>query len=122
VAPGHPSRRRHARHRLIPRPKEQPPCPATFTTTSIPSNAPRAAAPAPSWAGWSTPLVFVAVNLLLAAVAASAGRGWAIYPAIGWSIGLAAHGVLVFFLTGGAGLYEQLLQRERPPAGAEDPW
>jgi hypothetical protein len=74
--------------------------------------------------GWMVhALVFVAVNLLLAALAASAGRGWAIYPAIGWSIGLAAHGVLVFFLTGGAGLYEQLLQRERARLQAQrDPW
>jgi hypothetical protein len=56
-------------------------------------------------------------------VAASAGRTWAIYPAIGWSVGLAVHGIVVFFLTGGAGLYEQLLQRERDRLQAQrDPW
>jgi hypothetical protein len=74
--------------------------------------------------GWMIhALVFVAVNLLLAALAASAGRNWAIYPALGWSVGLAVHGIVVFFLTGGAGLYEQLLQRERDRLQAQrDPW
>jgi hypothetical protein len=74
--------------------------------------------------GWMVhALVFVAVNLLLAALAASAGRMWAIYPAVGWSVGLAVHGIVVFFLTGGAGLYEQLLQRERARLQAQrDPW
>ncbi|MBA2963656.1 MULTISPECIES: 2TM domain-containing protein [Ramlibacter] len=66
--------------------------------------------------------VFVAVNLLLAFLSASSGRGWAIYPALGWSIGLAVHGVLVYGLGGGSGLYAQLVQRERARLAARDPW
>jgi 2TM domain len=57
--------------------------------------------------------VFTAVNTMLALIAFSHGRSWAIYPAMGWSIGLAIHGVVVFLRTHGAGLHERLLQSER---------
>jgi hypothetical protein len=56
--------------------------------------------------------VYVLVNLMLAAMAISMGRNWAIFPAIGWGFGLAVHGVVVFFVTGN-GLHEYLLERER---------
>jgi hypothetical protein len=73
--------------------------------------------------GWMIhAIVFVAVNLLLAALSAAGGRNWAIYPALGWSVGLAVHGVVVFFLTGDSGLYTQLLERERARLAARDPW
>ena len=57
--------------------------------------------------------VYVAVNLLLAALSAMSGGHWAVFPAVGWGIGLAMHGVVVFLVTGGAGLHERLVQRER---------
>ena len=57
--------------------------------------------------------VFLAVNTMLALIAASGGRSWAIYPAVGWGIGLAIHGAVVFLVTGGGGLHERLLQNER---------
>ena len=57
--------------------------------------------------------VYVAVNLLLAALSATSGRHWAVFPAVGWGIGLAVHGAVVFLVTGGAGLHERLVQRER---------
>ena len=57
--------------------------------------------------------VYIAVNLLLAALSAMSGRHWAMFPAIGWGIGLAVHGIVVFLLAGGAGLHERLIQRER---------
>lgn len=57
--------------------------------------------------------VFIAVNLLLAALSASSERHWAVFPAFGWGIGLAIHGAVVFLLTGGAGLHERLVQQER---------
>lgn len=64
--------------------------------------------------GWLVhALVYVAVNLFLAALAASSGRNWAIYPAMGWGLGLAVHGGVVYLVTGGAGLYQQLVERER---------
>ena len=67
--------------------------------------------------------VFVAVNTMLALIAFSHGRVWAIYPAVGWGIGLAIHGAVVFLRTGGAGLYERLLQNERSRLQPQrDPW
>ena len=67
--------------------------------------------------------VYVAVNLLLAALAAMSGRHWAIFPAVGWGIGLAVHGVVVFLVTGGTGLHERLVQRERSRLTSQrDPW
>ena len=68
-------------------------------------------------------LVYVAVNLMLALLALSAGRHWAVFPAFGWGLGLAIHGVVVFFLTGGAGLHERLVQQERNRLNLQrDPW
>lgn len=66
---------------------------------------------------------YIAVNLFLAVLAASAGRGWAIYPALGWGLGLALHGVVVFLVAGG-GAYEQLVDRERRrlATAQKDPW
>ncbi|MEZ0308484.1 MAG: 2TM domain-containing protein [Ramlibacter sp.] len=58
-------------------------------------------------------LVFIAVNVMLVFIAAMAGRNWAIFPAAGWAVGLAIHGAVVFFVTGGAGLHERLVQQER---------
>lgn len=67
--------------------------------------------------------VYLAVNLLLAALSAASGRSWAIFPALGWGLGLAIHGVVVFLVAGGT-VYENLLDRERRQlAGAQkDPW
>ena len=67
--------------------------------------------------------VYVAVNLLLAALWATSGRHWAVFPAVGWGIGLAVHGAVVFLLAGGAGLHERLIQRERNRLASQgDPW
>ena len=67
--------------------------------------------------------VYVAVNLLLAALSATSGRHWAVFPAFGWGIGLAVHGAVVFLVTGGAGLLERLVQRERSRLMSQgDPW
>lgn len=57
--------------------------------------------------------VYLAVNLLLVVLSASSGRHWAVFPAVGWGIGLAIHGVVVFFLASGSGLHERLVQAER---------
>jgi hypothetical protein len=58
-------------------------------------------------------MVYLIVNLMLAALSAMSDRYWAVFPALGWGIGLAVHGLVVFLVTGGAGLHERLLQRER---------
>lgn len=67
--------------------------------------------------------VYVAFNLLLAALSAISGGHWAVFPAVGWGIGLAMHGAVVFLVTGGAGLHERLVQRERSRLTSQgDPW
>lgn len=67
--------------------------------------------------------IYVAVNLMLAALSAASGRHWAVFPAFGWGIGLLAHGIVVFVATGGAGLHEKLVQQERRRLQLQrDPW
>lgn len=67
--------------------------------------------------------VYVAVNVMLAFLAAMGDRNWAIFPAVGWGLGLAIHGAVVFFVTGGAGLHERLVQQERNRLQLQrDPW
>ena len=56
--------------------------------------------------------VYLAVNLVLAVLSAASGRHWAVYPALGWGLGLAIHGIVVFLVAGG-GLYERLVAHER---------
>jgi hypothetical protein len=67
--------------------------------------------------------VYLAVNLLLAVLSSLGDRSWAIFPALGWGLGLAIHGIVVFLVAGG-GVYESLIDRERRQlAGArKDPW
>jgi hypothetical protein len=68
-------------------------------------------------------LVYICVNLLLAMLSAMSDRHWAVFPAVGWGIGLAVHGVVTFLVTGGAGLHERLVQRERNRLALQrDPW
>jgi hypothetical protein len=67
--------------------------------------------------------VYLLVNLLLVALSVSSGRHWAIFPLLGWGLGLAVHGAVVFLLTGGAGLHERLVQQERERLALQrDPW
>lgn len=73
--------------------------------------------------GWYThAAVFILVNLMLAAMAAMSDRHWATFPFFGWGLGLAIHGAVVFFRTGGAGLHEHLVQRERRRLTQHDAW
>jgi hypothetical protein len=68
-------------------------------------------------------VVYIVVNLFLAVLSALGGRHWAVYPAFGWGIGLAVHGLVVFLLTGGGGLLERLVAQERRRLTAQrDPW
>jgi hypothetical protein len=67
--------------------------------------------------------VYVAVNLLLIMLSTMSGRHWAVFPVFGWGIGLAVHGLVVFIVTGGAGLHERLVQQERNRLTLQrDPW
>ena len=57
--------------------------------------------------------VYLAVNAMLATLSAMNDRSWAIYPALGWGLGLAIHGIVTFIVTGGGGLQERLVESER---------
>jgi 2TM domain len=67
--------------------------------------------------------VYVAVTTFLALLSAMGGRSWAVYPALGWGVGVVIHGLVVFFLTDGRGVYERLVQQERDRLSLQrDPW
>lgn len=67
--------------------------------------------------------VFVAVNILLMALSLAQGKIWAAFPLMGWGLGLAIHGAVVWLGSPGSALHEQLLQRERARLQARrDPW
>jgi hypothetical protein len=67
--------------------------------------------------------VYLAVNLLLTALSVRSGHHWAVFPALGWGLGLAIHGAVVFLTLPGSGLHERLLQQERARLQAQrDPW
>lgn len=57
--------------------------------------------------------VYVVVNLGLIAMAVARGRNWAMFPLIGWGVGLTLHGISVFLVGKGSGLRERMVQRER---------
>lgn len=65
--------------------------------------------------------LYLAVNLGLGAAALASGSRWVMFPAFGWGIGVAIHGVVVYLRTSGA--YDGLVARERRLLAAEhDPW
>ena len=59
--------------------------------------------------------VYLVVNTFLFLMSAYGlrERHWAIYPALGWGVGLALHWVSVFLLGNGSGLRESMVQKER---------
>lgn len=64
--------------------------------------------------GWYVhALAFLAVNVVLATLSFSSGRHWAIYPALGWGLGLLIHGLVVWVVLGGGGLQQRLVAQER---------
>ncbi|CAN7562375.1 2TM domain-containing protein [Acidovorax sp. NB1] len=65
--------------------------------------------------------VYLFVNLLLAVLSMSSGHHWAVFPAVGWGIGLAIHGVVVFVLAGSSGLHERMVQAERDRVAQQGP-
>jgi 2TM domain len=66
---------------------------------------------------------YILVNVLLAVLSGMSDRHWAVFPAFGWGLGLAIHGVVVFLMTGGAGLHERMVRQERNRLNLQrDPW
>ena len=58
-------------------------------------------------------IVYLLVNTLLVTLSLSSGRDWAVFPLLGWGLGLAVHGAVVFITTGGDGIYDRMVQAER---------
>jgi len=58
-------------------------------------------------------LVYVCVNAGLVLLSVMQGRGWAVYPAMGWGLGLLIHGLVVFSFGSSGGFYSRLLAKER---------
>lgn len=65
--------------------------------------------------------VYVVVNLGLAAMAFASGRHWAVFPLLGWGLGLAIHGAVVLLASPGAALHQRLLEQGRARL-SRDPW
>ncbi len=57
--------------------------------------------------------IFILVNAMLAAMSYASGRSWAIFPFLGWGMGLAIHGLMVWLALPGNGVMERLVERER---------
>ena len=57
--------------------------------------------------------VYLVVNTGFIVMAAARGRSWAMFPLVGWGVGLALHGISVFLVGKGSGLRERMVQRER---------
>ena len=67
--------------------------------------------------------VYILVNLVLITISALGGKHWAVFPALGWGLGLAIHGAVVFLHAPLQGLRDRLVQRERNRLTAQsDPW
>ncbi len=67
--------------------------------------------------------VYTIVNSFLILVALYHGKAWAVFPLLGWGLGLAIHGAAVWFASVGSALHEWLLEHERSRLLAQrDPW
>ena len=74
--------------------------------------------------GWYVhAMLYLLVNAALMGLSLATGRHWAIFPALGWGLGLAMHGVGVWLALGGGGLRQRLIEQERARLTAQrDPW
>lgn len=86
-------------------------CPANLSHEDIERLARKRAGAKMGW--YIHALVYIAVNIGLALLSGMNGRSWAIYPALGWGLGLLIHGLVVFIALPGGGLRERLVAQER---------
>ena len=64
--------------------------------------------------GWfAHAAVYALVNLGLIVLSLAQGRHWAVFPLLGWGLGLALHGTAVWLVGPGAALRQRLIERER---------
>lgn len=66
--------------------------------------------------------VYAVVNAVLLAASLLMGRHWALFPLLGWGLGLALHGAAVWLLAPGSRLHDSLLERERQALRQRDAW
>lgn len=67
--------------------------------------------------------VYICVNALLMTISLANGKPWAFFPLMGWGLGLAIHGAVVWLGSPGSALHERLLNSERQRlASKRDPW
>lgn len=67
--------------------------------------------------------VYVLVNLGLWTMALLSGKHWAVFPTLGWGLGLLVHTAIVLLAMPGASAYQRLLQQERARLQTlRDPW
>lgn len=70
--------------------------------------------------GWlSHAAIYAIVNLALIAMSVAQGRHWAVFPLLGWGLGLFFHGLGVWVFAPGNALMERMVQRERERLSAE---
>ena len=79
--------------------------------------------------GWyAHACVYVLVNLFLAFLSTRSSYPWAVFPALGWGLGLAIHGLVVWAKLSQHGFYDRMVARERAAlertqaASPADPW
>ena len=60
-------------------------------------------------------MVYLLVNLFLFSLSeyGFGTRAWSVKPLLGWGLGLALHGISVWFLGAGGQLRERMVQKER---------
>lgn len=64
--------------------------------------------------GWfSHAVVYLAVNAGLITLSLANGRAWAVFPLLGWGLGLLMHGIAVWVFAPGGNILESMVQRER---------
>jgi hypothetical protein len=75
--------------------------------------------------GWfSHAAIYLAVNLGLIALSMANGSTWAVYPLLGWGLGLLMHGLSVWVFAPGGGVFDRMVERERSKlvGGKRDAW
>lgn len=74
--------------------------------------------------GWYKHLaVYLLVNTFLISMSIWQDRNWAIFPLLGWGLGLVLHGASVWFAGAGSHLRESMVERERQKlASQHDAW
>ncbi|KQP43073.1 2TM domain-containing protein [Pseudorhodoferax sp. Leaf274] len=64
--------------------------------------------------GWfAHATVYLVVNAVLVALSLAGGRHWAVFPLLGWGLGLLFHGLAVWLLAPGNALMDHMVARER---------